>query len=422
MNISIPYGRTHLTAQLPTERVTAVLRSRLEEYIPTAGETELVEAALAKPIGSPTLEELSTGKENIVLIASDHTRPVPSRVLVPPMLAAIRRGNPQARITILIATGCHRGTTRQELIEKFGQEIVEREHIVIHDCTEEAAMVTIGTLPSGGALRINRVAAEADLLVSEGFIEPHFFAGFSGGRKSVLPGIAARETVYWNHNAAFIGDDHARTGILEGNPLHRDMLYAARAAKLAFICNVVINARHQVVGAFAGDCDQAHLAGTEFLKDLCLAEKAPADIVITTNNGHPLDQNIYQAVKGMTAGEATCREGGVIIMAAACSDGHGGESFRQTIAQNLTASEILAQIQATPAAETVPDQWESQILARILSRFHVVLISQTDPDLVRSMKMHPAEDIPQALAIAREMLGRDGTITVIPEGISTIIR
>ena len=421
MEIRIPYGRTHLTAEIPDERILGVLRSHLESYTPPMGETELVEEALAAPIGSRTLEELSVGKENIVLIASDHTRPVPSKVLVPPMLAAIRRGNPHAKITILIATGCHRGTTREELIEKFGPEIVETERIVIHDCTEEAAMVTIGTLPSGGELRINRVAAEADLLISEGFIEPHFFAGFSGGRKSVLPGIAARETVYWNHNAEFIGSPLARTGILEGNPIHRDMLYAARKAGLAFICNVVINAKHQVVGAFAGDCEQAHLAGTAFLKDLCRCPAVPADIVITTNNGYPLDQNIYQAVKGMTAGEATCKEGGVIIMAAACNDGHGGQSFLDTMTQDLTPARILEQIQETPKKDTVPDQWESQILARILSEYQAVLISEADPDMVRAMKMHPAKDLPEALATAESLLGHAGSIAVIPEGISTII-
>ena len=421
MEISIPYGRTRLTAEIADDRLQAVLCSHLESYVPPMGETELVEAALASPIGSEPLEKLAVGKENIVLIASDHTRPVPSKVLVPPMLAAIRRGNPDAKITILIATGCHRGTTKAELIEKFGPEIAEREKIVIHDCADEDAMVTIGTLPSGGLLRINRLAADADLLVSEGFIEPHFFAGFSGGRKSVLPGIAARETVYWNHNAEFIASPFARTGILEGNPIHRDMIYAARTAKLAFICNVVINAKHQVVGAFAGDCEQAHLAGTVFLKELCQCPKAPADMVITSNNGYPLDQNIYQAVKGMTAGEATCKDGGVIIMVAACNDGHGGESFMKTMTEDISAAEILAKIQATPKQDTVPDQWESQILARILSMFHVVLISQTDPELVRAMKMHPARDLPHALEIAEELLGRPGSVTVIPEGISTII-
>jgi len=421
MLISIPYGRGRLTAEIPETCIQSVLCSRLESYVPALGERELVEAALQNPIGSEKLEKLVENKQNVVLIASDHTRPVPSKILVPPMLAAIRRGNPDAKITILIATGCHRGTTKEELVEKFGPEIVEKERIVIHDCADGENMVTIGVLPSGGVLRINRVAAEADMLISEGFIEPHFFAGFSGGRKSVLPGIAAKETVYWNHNADFIASPYARTGVLEGNPLHRDMLYAARAAKLAFICNVVINAKHQIVGAFAGDCEQAHLAGADFLRALCQCQKVPADIVITTNNGHPLDQNIYQAVKGMTSGEATCNEGGVIIMAAACGDGHGGEAFLRTMTQSLSAGEILAQIQATPKENTVPDQWESQILSRILSKFHVVLVSESDPALVKAMKMHPAKDLQDALRIAEDLLGRQGMITIIPEGISTII-
>ena len=421
MQISIPYGRTHISAEIPDARIKAVLRSRLESYVPAKGETELVEAALAAPIGTETLEELAKGRENVVIIASDHTRPVPSKVLMPPMLAAIRRGNPQAKITILIATGCHRETTREELIDKFGRQIVDREIIAMHISSRQEDMVTLGTLPSGGILRINRIAAEADLLVSEGFIEPHFFAGFSGGRKSVLPGIAAKETVCWNHNAEFIASPFARTGILEGNPIHRDMIYAARKAKLAFICNVVINAKHQVVGAFAGDCEQAHIAGTEFLKGLCGCSKETADIVISTNNGYPLDQNIYQAVKGMTAAEATCKDGGVIIMAARCNDGHGGESFMRTISAEKSAGEILAEIEATPKECTVPDQWESQILVRILSRFHVVLISEADPQMVKAMKMHPAKDLTEAMTIADSLLGHPGSITVIPEGISTII-
>ena len=421
MNIAIPYGRSCLHLEMEDSRVNAVLSSRLESYVPLKGQRALVEEAMANPIGTQRLEQLVQGKEKIVLIASDHTRPVPSKVLVPPMLSAIRRGNPDAELTILIATGCHRGTTKEELIEKFGAEIVESERIVIHDCTAEEDMVTIGTLPSGGELRIHRLAKDADLLISEGFIEPHFFAGFSGGRKSVLPGIASQATVRWNHNADFIASPFARTGILTGNPIHEDMIYAARAAKLAFICNVVINAKHEVVGAFAGDAQQAHLAGVEFLRSLCQCEKVPADIVFSSNNGYPLDQNIYQAVKGMTAAEATCKEGGVIIMTARCNDGHGGASFMETMTQPLSAAEILAQIEATPKADTVPDQWESQILARILSRFHVVLVSEADPALVRAMKMHPATDLQQALEIAEKLLGRAGSITVIPEGISAIV-
>lgn len=421
MEIRLPYGQGSLRGDLADGRVAAVARNRLEEYEPGKTGEELIREAMEHPIGTARLEELARGKERVVIIASDHTRPVPSKLIIPPMLEAIRRGNPKARITILIATGCHRGTTRAELEEKFGREIAEREEILVHDCADEENLVTLGTLPSGGVLRINRLAAETDLLVSEGFIEPHFFAGFSGGRKSVLPGIAARETVYWNHNADFIRDPKSRAGILEGNPIHRDMIYAARKANLAFICNVVINGDHRVLGAFAGDCDDAHLAGTKFLEGLCRAELPQADIVITTNNGHPLDQNIYQAVKGMSTAETVCREGGVIIMAAACGDGHGGEAFAKNFREGGPAEEILKGIEAVPASRTEADQWQSQIFARVLKKCRVVLISRADPELVRSLQMYPAGDLKQALALADSLLGREGSITVIPQGVSTIV-
>ncbi|MEE1200988.1 MAG: lactate racemase domain-containing protein, partial [Christensenellales bacterium] len=173
---------------------------------------ELVREALANPVGAPKLSELSAGKDRVVIIASDHTRPVPSKAIIPPMLDEIRRGNPEADIAILIATGCHRDPTEDELREKFGEAVASKEKIVIHHCADEANLVEIGTLPSGGPLKINRIAWEADLLVSEGFIEPHFFAGFSGGRKSVLPGIAARESVLANHCSEFVNHPKARTG------------------------------------------------------------------------------------------------------------------------------------------------------------------------------------------------------------------
>ena len=218
MKIQFPYGKTHLDYDF--EKVN-ILTSGIERYDPKLSGQELVEAAMAAPEGGITLRELAKGKNRIVLIASDHTRPVPSKIILPPMLRQIREGNPYADITILIATGCHRGTTKEELVSKFGEQIVKNEKIVIHDCDDREKLVNIGTLPSGGPCRINRLAVEADLLLAEGFIEPHFFAGFSGGRKSVLPGIAARETVLANHCSEFIAHPKARTGILEATPSMR---------------------------------------------------------------------------------------------------------------------------------------------------------------------------------------------------------
>ncbi len=421
--ISLPYGTGEISAQVEESQLLGIVQSQLEEYEAEKSPEELLRQAMENPIGTSRLEELAKGKKKVVVLCSDHTRPVPSKLILPPMLEAIRRGNPQAEITLLIATGCHRGTTRQELVNKLGAEMAEKEHILIHDCAAEEDMVDLGILPSGGRLRINKAAVEADLLVAEGFIEPHFFAGFSGGRKSVLPGIAARETVYANHCSQFIDDPHARAGILEGNPIHRDMVWAARKAGLAYIVNVVLGGKGQVIGAFAGDFDEAHRAGTEFLASLCQKEAPEADIVVTSNNGYPLDQNIYQAVKGMSTAEVACRKGGVIVIAARCEDGNGGEVFWRTFQEEKDPKVIMDTILATPQDKTQADQWQSQVFARVLMKCRVVLVSQAPDEMVRDLHMTPAHSLEEGLRLAQEMLGEpQAKILVVPQGISTILR
>ena len=422
MEIRFPYGKEHLSYDFSGEKLLGTLTSSIHGYTAKADGLTLVREAMANPYGSAKLSELARGKNKVVLIASDHTRPVPSRVIVPPMLAEIREGNPDADITILIATGCHRYTTREELVAKFGEEIVDNEKIVVHVSTDEDRLVTIGTLPSGGTLRINKLAAEADLLVSEGFIEPHFFAGFSGGRKSVLPGICSRETVMANHCSEFIASPYARTGVLEGNPLHKDMLYAARTAKLAYIVNVVIDEKKQAIYAVAGDVEAAHKAGCEFLSGLCRVKPIYADIAISTNGGYPLDQNVYQSFKGMTAAEATVREGGVIIMLSSCTDGHGGEDLYRELADEPDDKKAADKILARGRNQTVPDQWQAQILLRILSRARVIFVSEAPDEMIRNMHMIPAHSIGEALEMAKKMLGNsEPTITAVPDGISVMV-
>ena len=422
MEIKFPYGKEHLSYDFSGEKLLGTLTSSIHGYTAKADGLTLVREAMANPYGTAKLSELARGKNKVVLIASDHTRPVPSRVIVPPMLAEIREGNPDADITILIATGCHRYTTREELVAKFGEEIVDNEKIVVHVSTDEDSLVTIGTLPSGGTLRINKLAAEADLLVSEGFIEPHFFAGFSGGRKSVLPGICSRETVMANHCSEFIASPYARTGVLEGNPLHKDMLYAARTAKLAYIVNVVIDEKKQAIYAVAGDVEAAHKAGCEFLSGLCRVKPIYADIAISTNGGYPLDQNVYQSFKGMTAAEATVREGGVIIMLSSCTDGHGGEDLYRELANEPDDKKAADKILARGRNQTVPDQWQAQILLRILSRARVIFVSEAPDEMIRNMHRIPAHSIGEALKMAKEMLGNsEPTITAVPDGISVMV-
>jgi nickel-dependent lactate racemase len=419
--ILFPYGKEFLSYDIPDSRFKGELVSRMHHYQAPRSQEELVRDALDNPVGTPPLRVMAEGKRNIVLIASDHTRPVPSRIIVPLLLAELRRGNPRAEITILVATGCHRDTSREELEAKFGPDIMGRENIVVHNC-DSPDMVYLGKLPSGGDLMLNRLAVEADLLIAEGFIEPHFFAGFSGGRKSVLPGIAGRKTVVYNHNAEFIAHPAARTGCIRDNPIHNDMLYAARIARLDFICNVVINAGKEVIYAAAGDCDLAHRAGREFLMERCRAAPVMADIAIVTNGGYPLDQNIYQAVKGMTAAEATVRKGGVIIQLAKSDDGHGAPEFYKTFAEEHDLDRMLAVFMKTPRENTRVDQWQSQIFARVLQHARVVYVSDAPDAMVRDLHMIPAHSIGEAVKKAEELLGDpNASIVAIPDGVSVIV-
>ena len=413
MTVHLPYGRTVIPMEAVPERIITSSLSKIQGGNGAA----LVAAAMASPIGSASLSRLALGKRTCTLIVSDHTRPVPSRDIVPQMLAQLRQGNPEIDITLLVATGCHRGTTASELTAKLGKEIVEREKIVVHDAFDAASNVELGVLPSGARLVIDRLAAETELLVAEGFIEPHFFAGFSGGRKSVLPGVCDRVTVYGNHCGAFIADPRARTGILDGNPIHRDMEAAAELAKLQYIVNVVIDEKKRTVAAFAGHFRQAHAAGVEFLRQYCQVPPVYGDIVVTTNGGAPLDQNLYQCVKGLTAAEATVRPGGVIILCAEMADGLGGEQFYRDMRDCETPAGLFARFSATPQAETVADQWQTQILCRVRKEHRVIFVTRPEMQpYIEEMKLEYAPDLNTALQMAG-----DGEITVIPDGVSVCI-
>ena len=421
MTITLPYDEGFLTANVDPGRAVQTAHSELHRYTPPLSPEELIRQAMEHPIGSPPLNQLARGKNRVVLIASDHTRPVPSRLLVPAMLEQIYQGNPDAQVTILIATGCHRGTTPEELEKKFGREILDKIPVVIHDSTQSDQMVDLGVLPSGAPLAVNRLAAEADLLVAEGFIEPHFFAGFSGGRKSVLPGICSTVTVYANHCSRLIDHPAARCGSLTDNPIHRDMVEGARRAGLAFILNVVCGPDKQVIGAFAGDFRAAHQEGAAFAGRLCSARvQGPCPVVITSNGGYPLDQNIYQAVKCISTAARVCSPGGVIIAAAACRDGHGGQVFYDTFAQGGGPAEILRAIRAVPATETRPDQWQSQILARVMENHRVILVSRQPGELAARMGLVPAGSLEEAIGLADQLLGGPQPLTVIPDGVGTI--
>ena len=419
--ISLPYGKGALTLNVPEENLKAVMHSSIAAYTAEKTQAELVEDAIAHPHGGLPLRERVRGKKKVVVISSDHTRPVPSRLLMPIILREIRAGNPDADIAILVATGCHRSPTQQELLDRYGEDIVAHERIVIHNADDNDSLVDLGLMASGNRLLLNRVAYEADFLMAEGFIEPHFFAGFSGGRKAVLPGVVGRATTMFNHCAANIDNPGARTGLLDHNPIHMDMCEGAQKAGLEFILNVVLNAKKEVIGAFSGDLDAAHQAGVSFIRQLCRCKAEPADIVVTTNGGYPLDQNIYQAVKGMSTAERTCRPGGVIIMVSECCDGHGAPAFYETFASDPSNEHIMAAIRSHSAAQTVPDQWQSQIFLRILLNFRVIFVSSAPKDMVEALHMIYSPNLDDALQKAFALTSPDASVTVIPDGVSTLI-
>ena len=420
MNINIPYGRGFQTLHVPDERLKAVLTPSHGAH-EQADQQALVLDALRSPVGSAPVSELAKGKKRITLITSDHTRPVPSALTLPLYLAEIRKGNPEAEITILVATGVHRATTEAELRQKFGDAIVDNEQIVVHDADAED-LVMMGILPSGGELWLDRLVAEADLVISEGFVEPHFFAGFSGGRKSILPGVAGRRTIMYNHNAGFIAHPGSRQGSLENNPIHRDMVFAAQAAGLSFILNVILDGEKRVVAAFAGDPVKAHEAACERCRAMTSVPAATADIVVTSNSGYPLDQNIYQCTKGLSAGEACVREGGVIILCAGLGDGHGGADFYHWFADRRDAQEVLRDIEHIPANETIMDQWQAQIHARVMKKAFCIFVSpEENRTMLEAMHMGWAPTADDALAMATEMLGENASVTVIPDGVGVIV-
>lgn len=418
--IQIPYYTSTLDLHVEEKNLLQVVTAKMHEYDPGKSEVELIREALEHPIGTPRLRELAKGKHKVVLVTSDHTRAVPSKLTLPILLEEIRSGNPDAAITILIATGLHRPTTEEEQRRMFGDAIVDHEKIAINNAFDPTQFTHVCTLPSGADFNVNKLATECDLLITEGFIEPHFFAGFSGGRKSILPGICSQETVNENHSYKAISSPYANTGVLEHNPIHEDMVCAARAVNVQFIFNVALNGEKKVIAAWAGDLEQAHAAGVAFIRKWSQCPGITGDIVVTSNGGYPLDQNLYQSPKAVATAEACAGEDGVIIMCCSCADGMGGTHFAKLIKMG-TVDEIDSYLSKIPPKETIPEQWCPQIYARILKKHPVILVTTyLDHEEVRKANMIPASSPDEALEIAYQMKGRDAKVVVIPDGVSVL--
>ncbi len=418
--IPIPYYTSTLALHVEEENLKAVLTAKMHGFHAEKSQEQLVLDALEHPVGSPRLRTLAEGKRNIVIVTSDHTRAVPSKITLPLLLKEIRSGNPDADITILIATGLHRPTTEEEQRRMFGDEIVDHEKIAINNAFAPEQFVELCTLPSGAVFQVNRLAAECDLLVTEGFVEPHFFAGFSGGRKSILPGICSERTVNENHSYKAVSHPRSNSGMLKDNPIHADMLCAAKAVNVQFIFNVALDGEKKIVAAWAGDLEKAHEAGVAFIRQWSQCPVVTGDIVVTSNGGYPLDQNLYQSPKAMATAEACAGEDGVIIMCCSCCDGMGGAHFGQLI-QRGTPDEIDRYLSSIPPEKTIPEQWCTQVCVRVLRKHPVILVTTfLSHDEVRKANMIPASTPDEALEIAYRLKSKQASVVVIPDGVSVL--
>ena len=408
MRLKLPYGEGFLEAELPDN--TMILKS--------------VDA----PVIENVVEEISyrlnpyrrliNRSKRILLLIPDNTRAFPTWIVLPVILDFIEEFNPRARTKILIATGLHKPVPRDEIKKLVGEEIFQSYEIMNHSASDEDQIFRSGAETSFGTpIEVNKLINENDFVIGLGLIEPHFFAGYSGGRKILLPGIAGENAVFSNHKFRMIADPRARTGIIDGNPVHEDMVEFMRKTKLDLIVNVTLNKRKEITGIFIGDPVQAHLEGVRYLDRLVKVNfERKADIVITTNGGYPLDRDIYQAVKGIDTAASVVRDGGVIIIGSECRDGLGGhEEFLKLTKGACGPGEIIKRIEEN---EPIYDQWQAQIMARALRKAKIILISEhISEKTAKDLLLERARDVEEALEIAYSFLGRRRVrIAAIPEG------
>jgi nickel-dependent lactate racemase len=377
-------------------------------------------AAIRAPIGCRPLRDQVRRGQTVAISVCDVTRAQPRREQLRALFEEMP-DIPAGDITIFIATGTHRSNTGPEIERMLGQEIVNHYRVVNHDSRHDSMLAHVGRTSTGVPISLNREFLRADVRITTGFVEPHFFAGFSGGPKMVAPGLAGLETVMTLHDASRIGHPSATWGVTEGNPIHDDVREIARIVGVHFAVDVTLNRDQQITAAFAGDILEQHRAACAYAKDTAMrAVPAPFDVVLTTNSGYPLDQNLYQAVKGMSAAATIVKPGGAIICAAECRDGlpsHG--SYGAVLASQPTPQALLAMINA-PGYST-PDQWQVQVQAQIQTKAQVLVkTAGLAPDEVRAAHFTPTEDVAAAVREALQRAGPGATLCVLPQGPQTI--
>ncbi len=418
MNIGLAYGKTGLEIDLPDDAGIDVIEPKFEPGL--HDQVEGVREGLRSPIGSAPLSQIVTSTDKVGIIFSDITRATPYEILLPALFSEMQHV-PKEQIVLFNATGTHRANTDEELKQILGPGVLGEYRIVQNDCNDEASHRYIGTTSGGNEVFIHSEFLDCDVKILTGFIEPHFFAGYSGGGKAIMPGLAMLRTVQYNHRAVHMDHPKARWGITEGNPLWEDVREAARFAKPTFLLNIALNRDKEVTAVFAGDFEEAHKAGCAYVKEHAMSPvREPYDVVITSNSGYPLDLNMYQSVKGMSAASQIVKDGGHIIIAADCWDGipaHG--KYGQLLTEAKSLDDLLARIRTPGFA--VQDMWQAQIHALICKQAAVHFYSDnlTDQQIEQGF-MKPCRDIGACVREILKDLGKGARICVLPEGPQTI--
>ncbi len=418
MRVRLAYGTTGLGIDVNPD-VTTVVEPAHQRG--AADPKAALRDALRFPVAGPALRERVRPGQTVAISACDGTRPQPRHLMIPAILEELDGITDLDDVVILVATGTHRGNDDSELRQMFGDAVADSIRIVNHDARDQGQLAFAGTHGNGVPVWLNRAWLDADVRITTGFVEPHFFAGFSGGPKLVAPGLAGLETVLVLHDAARIGDPRATWGITEGNPVHDDVRAIAAGTGVTFGLDVVLNRDKEIVAAFGGDLLAMHAAACAAARRAAM-RPVPArfDVVVTTNSGFPLDQNLYQSVKGMSAAYQVVRPGGVIVCAAECRDGfpdHG--SYRQVLASAPSPRALADSIRAR--AQTVPDQWQVQIQAQIQAACRVVMHTSylSDADLAEA-HLEQTPDVSATVAAALGAAGPGARLCVLPEGPQTI--
>jgi nickel-dependent lactate racemase len=415
MRVTLDYGRTGLPVELPDERVIGLLAIRPAEPLPDP--EGAIERALAGPTGTPPLAEVARGRRDACILICDVTRPVPNRLLLPPLLRTLERSGIARRdILILVATGLHRPNVGAELEEMVGPEVAHNYRIENHDGKALDEHDYLGTTPNGVPVYLDKRYVRADLKISTGLIEPHLMAGYSGGRKVICPGIAALETVKVWHGPKFLEHPRADCGILDGNPVHEENTRIAQMAGCDFIVNVCIDGQRRILWAGAGDMIRAWQEGVRFVEGVVkVPVKEPCDVVVTSCAGYPLDTTFYQAVKGLTGALPIVKAGGTIVLAAGLSQGVGSPEFRRLMDDNPDLKVFKQRILGSDYF--MMDQWQLEELAKVVEKCKVKVVTDgLPPEVLRKCYVEPAATVERAVAESLAEYGPAARVAVIPKG------